>query len=191
MHYEEVQITPQLSKDWLERNSTNRHLYLSTVYKYARDMAAGRWLFTAAPIAFDADGNLVDGQHRLAAIIEAQVMLRMLVVSGLSPRARGYIDLGKPRGAGDELQMAGFPHAMLLAAVARIVCRYDVGVLWEGNYKPSSPEIRAWIDSNPHAKRSAEVGAMSGRQVAAPPSVVGGAYHICARRTAHRRAGPV
>jgi hypothetical protein len=44
-----------------------------TVRDFAEAMRRGDWRLTHQGIAFDASGALVDGQHRLAAIVEADV----------------------------------------------------------------------------------------------------------------------
>jgi hypothetical protein len=66
-------ITPAMAQAYLSRNAAGRSLNQNDVSRYARDMAADRWRETHQGIALTDDGWLVvvDGQHRMAAIIRA------------------------------------------------------------------------------------------------------------------------
>lgn len=66
-------VTPEMAYQWLGQLAKNqRSLRRSTVERYKRDMAAGKWgVNWQNGIAFDKEGNLIDGQHRLTALIEA------------------------------------------------------------------------------------------------------------------------
>jgi hypothetical protein len=64
---------------------------------YARDMEAGRWQLTHQGIAFNNSGELIDGQHRLLAIIEANVAIKMVVSTGMALEYDAPIDQGYGR----------------------------------------------------------------------------------------------
>lgn len=88
-------ITPEKAKAYLALNKANyRKISSSLVAKYASDMTAGRWEVNGEPIQFDSDGFLVNGQHRLAAIVKANVNIMMLVVRGIESTV---FDIGKTR----------------------------------------------------------------------------------------------
>lgn len=63
------EITPDIAAEWLAHNAVNRNVRRAAVAQYAADMAAGNWREADAPITRRADGMLLDGQHRLSAII--------------------------------------------------------------------------------------------------------------------------
>ena len=88
---------------------------------YAADMGDGHWQFNGEAVKFAGDGSLLDGQHRLAAIIEADVVLPLLVVRGLASSAQETVDGGAKRKFSDVLKLRGEPNADHLAAVARRV----------------------------------------------------------------------
>jgi hypothetical protein len=69
-------ISPDKAVEMLAANTANRPLARSTVQAFAEAMRRGDWLVTHQGIAFDTTGALVDGQHRLAAVIEAQLPWR-------------------------------------------------------------------------------------------------------------------
>lgn len=73
-------ITPTLAKKYLEkrhlmRNPSPRHVAL-----YAEDIREGRWIDNGATIVLGPDGELVDGLHRLMAVVEANKSIKSLVV---------------------------------------------------------------------------------------------------------------
>ena len=93
-------VTPEKAQEWLKLNpSNNRTISVRMVSRYARDMAEGRWNRTHQGIAFDVNGDLVDGQHRLHAVVQAGVPVHMLVVRGLGVDLRASIDQGLSRTA--------------------------------------------------------------------------------------------
>lgn len=118
---EDIEVTPDMAKDWLENhNPTNRKISPSNVNGYARDMMNGAWEFTADPIQFDENGDLLNGQHRLLAVIESGCTILFHVVSNLPTQARKYMDTGRKRTVGDILSIEGSTHGKLLAAAMRL-----------------------------------------------------------------------
>lgn len=90
-------ITPEMALDWLTSNTKNyRKPSRSVVLRYAEAMKNGRWQTNGEAIVFNEDGILLDGQHRLYAIIEAEVSVTMLVVRGVK-RDVSVFDDGRNR----------------------------------------------------------------------------------------------
>ena len=108
-------ITPEQAADWLKRNTKNRKVKESTVKAYATDICNNAWLLTHQGIAFDVTGRLIDGQHRLIAIVDAKRPVTMLVSTGW-PVANGKnqtmdaVDRGVQRTIADQL---GLQHDMV------------------------------------------------------------------------------
>lgn len=108
MKYETSDVTPQQAEAWLAKNADfQRKLRDSVVDKYARDMINGQWQLTHQGIAFDAKGRLIDGQHRLAAVVKAGIPVKMLVVKDSPATAYDHLDLGYGRTAVDILKAQG------------------------------------------------------------------------------------
>lgn len=108
MKYETIYVTPQQAEEWLYKNADfQRKLRDSIVDKYARDMINGQWKLTHQGIAFDTKGRLIDGQHRLAAVVKAGVPVKMLVVRDSPSEAYDHLDLGYGRTAVDVLKAQG------------------------------------------------------------------------------------
>jgi hypothetical protein len=146
-YYED--ITPAMATEYLSRNGGGRNLSQSAVACYARDMANGNWRTTHQGIAFDADGNLRDGQHRMAAIVRSGVTVRMLIVKGIPREGFGVMDTGRGRTMADRLQIEGRgSDAVQLAAVARKALLWDAGLPWSRGLLPTREEISKFIDDN-------------------------------------------
>ncbi len=79
-------ITPEMAEKYLEHNSDNRKMRQATIATYADDMKNGRWEMTHQGIAFNTAGELVDGQHRLAAIVLSGVPIRMVITKNVTSK---------------------------------------------------------------------------------------------------------
>ncbi len=103
-----IRITPEMAKHWLETaNTTNRAVSQKHVQRLACDMTKGQWQLTHVGIAFDSNGILLDGQHRLWAVCMADVPVDMFVWHNVCPQSKMAIDCGKPRSMADILNLAG------------------------------------------------------------------------------------
>jgi hypothetical protein len=94
------QVTPAMATRWLEANTRNRPVQQRRVDQYTRDMQAGNWYLSNDAVAFSTTGQLLNGQHRLWAIIESERTVQLLVVRDLPEESRAVMDLGQKRTAG-------------------------------------------------------------------------------------------
>lgn len=79
-----VFITPEIAAKYLERNyKGNRKLSQRRVDYFVQLLRDGLFRTTHQGIGFDKDGNLIDGQHRLWAIVESGIGAEMQVTAGL------------------------------------------------------------------------------------------------------------
>ena len=127
MKFQIVLIDPQKAETWLKQGGKNRKLSPRHVDRLAAEMAAGRWVLNGEAIIFSADGKLVDGQHRLHAVIKSRTSIMSVVIFGVEDeRAFETIDhLIRVRGVDQILEMDGMKNAALKAAVARRL------IVWE------------------------------------------------------------
>lgn len=97
MKSEILSITPSQAERWLEMKGKNRKVSLRHVKYLAAEIISGRWRLTHQGIAFGDDGRLLDGQHRLAAIVEAGLTTNMMVTTGVPIGEFSIVDRGMPR----------------------------------------------------------------------------------------------
>jgi hypothetical protein len=120
-----TRITPSIARAMLERNHLNtRPLNRRRIIGLAQIMRQGGWRLTHQGIALDPEGNILDGQHRLYAVVEADTTVQMMVTSGMDPADFAVIDVGKPRTVSDILTISGFKDTSKLGAALRMVYVY-------------------------------------------------------------------
>lgn len=128
MQHEIVKVTPTLAKSWLNKNPNNRSINDKTVREYTSDMLDGRWKCNGEAIKFDTRGNLIDGQHRLNAIVMSNTAHDMLVVKGLDPQVFDSIDIGRMRSTANVMEVRNIPHFNRVASALAVVVMYDKGI---------------------------------------------------------------
>ncbi len=117
-------VTPGQAAKWLEARAPNRTVQSRIALSMARDMAAGRWQVTHQGIAFDVDGRLLDGQHRLSAIIIANREVAMMVTRGLPRETQLVIDDHRRRSGADVLTIEqGYVVDAVAVALLRLMDR--------------------------------------------------------------------
>lgn len=127
MRIEHVLVTPELARDWLAASTTrNRNLSKIRVERFALAIQRGQWRLTHQPIALDASGNILDGQHRLSAVVEAGAGAPFMIAYDADPDTFAVIDTGAARTAANALQIAGHPNAHALASATRLVLIYEL-----------------------------------------------------------------
>lgn len=152
-------ITPAAAKKMLDGNTRNRNLRPRVVQQYAADMKAGHWTAGADPIRIATDGTLLDGQHRLHAIVESKKRLQMVVVRGLSKSVMANIDTGARRSFSDVLRMSGYKNSSVLAAACRWGVMYEVGPECIRKRPPvSGAQMMEWLENNPDIEASVTKG---------------------------------
>ena len=112
---EVVDVTPALAKKWLEKNHPEqRNIAWARVESFANDMIAGNWKLTHQGICFDGSGYLTDGQHRLHALVKADVPVKMMVIWNPAATMQDPVDRG---GARSVWQLANM-HVRVTGALA-------------------------------------------------------------------------
>lgn len=125
---EVVTVTPDMAKEWMKKNVGNRPLRKPRVSLYADFIRNNQWKFTGDPIVFS-NGNLIQGQHRLAACIHADVPFTTAVVFDADPSCYEVMDSGIGRKPGDVLSHYGHANASMAAAAAKLVIGYRTSSL--------------------------------------------------------------
>lgn len=141
-------VSPETALIYLQSNSPlQRKISRVKVEDYKGDMNAGLWALNGQTISFDWDGHLVDGQHRLTAIVETGKTVEMIVVRNLDPAVFETIDQGRARSLSTVLQTNGE-----VSSVARSLSSYAAkgslaAVLSQGG-KLTAPRVSEWFAAN-------------------------------------------
>lgn len=112
-------ITPEEAKEILSKsNINNRRIRLRYVDWLAKLIVEGQWMVTHQGIAFDKNGRLVDGQHRLLAISKSGKDTPILVTTNLEEESYNHIDIGAIRNRADIYKIRP-PFSAFMASLAR------------------------------------------------------------------------
>ena len=119
-------ISPIVAREILKKNINNRNVNEAKVFNYAKDMTSGNWLSnTGELIKISKSGVVLDGQHRLYAIIKAGMSIELHVAYELEDTIFKVIDTGKVRNASDVLQIGGVPNTRHVVSICTLVSYYQ------------------------------------------------------------------
>lgn len=120
-------VTPMMAKRWLEKNTKNRSINEDNLNGIIAEMNKENFHLTGESIKIAKDDTLLDGQHRLSAIVKSGRAVKMLVVRNLDNDAFKYIDTGRPRRAADVLAIEGIKNPSKIAATVRFILNFKKG----------------------------------------------------------------
>ena len=143
LNIEVIEITPDMARAWLDRGGRNRKVSERLVSRLASAIRRGEWMLTGDSIKLDEAQQIIDGQHRLHAIVMAGIPVTSLVVRNVGNAAQNVIDTGRPRQPMDVLAMHGFPSTPAMAAAARILIIYE----YFGKLDVSSRQVNLLISN--------------------------------------------
>jgi hypothetical protein len=146
-------ITPERAEAYLAFNRGNRNIVLSHVAAMARDITNGQWMFNAQPICFSRSGRLLNGQHRLSAVLEAGQSIEVMVMRALPEEAFDTYDKqAKKAPIVDEL-LEDFGDKALVSATAVLLWRREFKPAGQLNARPTASEVREVIRTHPEFMR--------------------------------------
>jgi hypothetical protein len=159
-----VSITPEWAARILSSNKQrNRGVSAARVDALVRDILADQWRVTGEPIILDAVGNILNGQHRLTAIVKSGRPVTTMLVTGIDAGVIDAIDTGRPRRTADILRIRGVngtgllvPRATVLLSLfngatrhaigtvselERVISEHSVGLLWTSENLPEKRDL--------------------------------------------------
>lgn len=144
-----VKIDANKARELLALNTRNRRLSRKLVEKYAADMTAGRWPYNGDPIRVSVSNVLLDGQHRLQAIIDCGLTIEAELIEGLPDDVAMTIDGGRKRSSADVLNMLDGSSMLTtsMAACARSTLNYLAG--YSMSNVQSTPAVVTLIHAHP------------------------------------------
>ena len=125
MNIQMTTITPRMANHFLGENNCNRKLNKRHVKFLADQISNNKWAANGQTIVMAEDGTLMDGQHRLHAIIESNRTVNILLCTGAKKADMSTIDNGKSRTSYDVLTMSGYTNNRLLASSLAQLYRFD------------------------------------------------------------------
>lgn len=165
-------ITPEIAENWLEHRNLERNRKYSRLIeaKYAAEIRAGLWKTSPQGVSFDWDGFLLDGQHRLGAIVKTGITVELFVTVGWDPDCFVVLDTGHKRNVA---QLITHPHSKLMSSAARYVGvvtgQLRTGMIRGGVYAHGAstgdvfavvqqwPELGTYAASAQHVRNKAQI----------------------------------
>ena len=111
-------VTPEDAKEILKLNTNNRNIRKKYVQHLASAILNNEWKLTHQGIAISTDNVLLDGQHRLEAIVLADIPVVILVSTNVDKDSFKVIDNGAKRNIAD---LAGIEKR--LAETSKLACK--------------------------------------------------------------------
>lgn len=154
-----ITVTPAIAQEFLMLNDNNRPIRKERVENYLDQMKKGLWDVQNDDICFDTEGKLMNGQHRLSAVIKFGKPVEMGVKFGLNPRTFAIMDQGGNRTGGDIFAISGIKNGNAKASIVKFYLQFRKGkYLDKGGlvrYKIGNNEILTYAEKN--AKRLDEI----------------------------------
>jgi hypothetical protein len=150
MRTEVRNVNASIAKEMLKRNFNNRKLNDSHVRNLANQMKLNSWLFDGTPLKFDRHGRLLDGQHRLNAVIESNTTIKFLILSDIETEAFKVMDTGKLRSSSDVLSIMNVKYYNDVSYIARQSILFENGKVSTGGstLKISNTQVVDWYNNN-------------------------------------------
>lgn len=148
-------ISPKKAGEMLKGNTHNRNINGHHVDRLAAAMLSGEWKLNGDAIRFNGS-NLIDGQHRLQAIIKSGKTIQTLVIYDLPEDVFDTIDIGKVRSGANTLEAAGEKNSTTVACALRMLKAILTGNP-DSKDKVTNVEIMQGLGQHPDIRRSAQV----------------------------------
>ncbi len=110
----------------LKKNNMNRRISTTQVDRYAQAMLSGEWVENGQTISVAEDGTLLDGQHRLLAVIKSGVAIYFLIVYNIPKDAMATIDAGFVRTLAHVLDIKKVANSRHAATITKHLYIHDV-----------------------------------------------------------------
>jgi len=145
-------VTPSKAKKMLEMNLNNRPLNGKHVAFIVSEIKNGNWRLNGESIKIGKD-RLIDGQHRLQAIVQSGKSMKTVVMTGIDDDVFDTVDTGRARKHADILALNGEKNTAALASLLIMLHRY-YGENWKDTKRMSNSEIEKLLEKYPDARAS-------------------------------------
>lgn len=176
-HTQIIDLTPDLAEECLLANTHNRPIRERHVEKLTGAIQRGEWKFNGDSIRFDKHGTLLDGQHRLWAVVMSGATVRVVLAVGLEPEVQLTIDGdNEKRRLSDHLALMGYASASNLAAIINMKWKLDNGEV-RSNVRPTVQQALQVLKQHPTLTDSIKVAGQWNRRLYGSQAAVGALYY--------------
>jgi len=145
MNAEKRLIGPKEAALFLSGNENNRKIRTGNLIQISRDMKSGDFdSSNGQTIVINSKNQLIDGQHRMMAIVNTNTEHEFLVVTNDDPDVGSRIDQGASRNLTDMLYMDSCPDPSIINSTIRML-KADDG---DTGKKQSEYSLSMWAQEN-------------------------------------------
>lgn len=105
MYTERVLVTPELARILLGKNANNRKIRPRRVEQFIAALSSGNFVEAAKGLEVSNSGQLVDGQHRLTAIVASGISAQMRITHNVPESHNALTNDALPWSAGERLNL--------------------------------------------------------------------------------------
>ena len=184
---ESLNVGPDLASLILEGNEGNRPIRDTRVEAYARAMIAGNWTLSDSMICVSKQNKLLNGQHRLKAVVHSGCTVPMTIYWDCPESAYAHMDAGAKRSASDYLAHRGIQNTTYIAALVKLIIAYRL----TGKYiaslgiAPSFDDIHTEYSNDPEGYQQAVCLARYGKNLLSA-TALGAIAYLASEKYAHK-----
>lgn len=185
MEFQKTLVTPEIARGYLSKNKNNRPVKKPNVLRLANEMKNGLWKEdTGEMIKISKSGNVLDGQHRLMAVIESGVSVFIHFAFGLEDDIFSVLDTGSLRNASDSFYVSGVKNSTSIPSIITLHYVLKSGAkdtYTQKNNKLSNTELLQKYNENSDFWDEVATKAQTLYQAFArilPPQTIGGIYSL-------------
>lgn len=173
-------ITPHVARKLLAANRRNRNMRPPRVAQMAEAMRRGEWLLNGETIKVADDGTLLDGQHRLQAVVDSGVEIESMVMRDLPVAVQDTVDTGRRRRLADILAIEGKSDSHALGAALSMLYRLRTGKRIDYSHAgaPSPKQALDLLAAEPRIEDSVKVARRVTKAVGGPIGVFAALHRI-------------
>jgi hypothetical protein len=135
-------VTPKIAQQLLDKNKKNRPVNNDNLTTIISEMNKSRFKITGESIKISKTDVLLDGQHRLLAILKTQKPVELLIVSGLDDDAFKFMDTGRSRQASDVLAIDGISNSKKIASITKFIISFQANKYFAAATQHHKREIK-------------------------------------------------
>jgi hypothetical protein len=114
-----ITLTPAKAQKLMDSRGANRNVSKTHVEYLKGCIERGEWVDGTSVVAISPSGELLDGQHRCAAVVDSGKSIKVIQLT-TDPIFKQAVDTGRARNFADTLKIEGYSDANNLGAVVRL-----------------------------------------------------------------------
>lgn len=182
-------IDPDKAREYLSLNDNNRPVSKTYARALAGAILRGEWALNGETVKFDSGGKLIDGQHRLHAIVTSDQAVQALVVRNAGSDAQDTVDTGTRRSLSHALKIRNESNAPILAAAVGWLYRlHENQVRGTSMQQTTYPTIKQGIsilENNPGLREGVAVGSRINARLRIPGGLMAALFYEFSLRGQH------